>query len=200
MTNNKSRVVIFISGRGSNMEALIKAAEAPDSPYGVVLVLSDKKKAAGLDIAKSHNIPTVVIPRLTKERSKEDYNTLLAETIIPYKPDLVCLAGFMRVVTKEFISHFPGKIINIHPSLLPNFKGLNAQQQAIGAGVSESGCTVHYVNEEVDAGEIIAQAKVPVLPTDTAETLAARILIQEHILYTKVVTALAREEKDSNNN
>ena len=193
MANNsdKFRVVVFISGRGSNFEALAEHIEANNLPIEVCLVLSDKKNAAGLEIAKSKGIETAVVKRRAKEQTTEEFNLALAEVVKPYKPDLIVLAGFMRVLKAEFISVFPNKVINIHPSLLPAFKGLDVQQRAIDAGVKESGCTVHMVVEEVDSGPILGQSAVPVLEDDTADILAARILKTEHKLLPKVVEEIA---------
>lgn len=188
------KIAIFLSGRGSNFKTILKHIEEKSLPIEVCLVLSDKKKAAGLEHAKEAGIPTEVVPRRVKEQSLEEFNFKLAETTLKYQPDLVVLAGFMRVLSSEFISKFENKIINIHPSLLPAYPGLNVQQRAIDAGEKVSGCTVHYVVEEVDAGPIIDQISVPILEGDTAETLAARILEQEHILYPRVVEKLALEK------
>lgn len=187
------RVVVLISGRGSNLRALVKVSETHGCPYRVVKVISDQAKAEGLVFASEKNIPTAVVSRRAKERSSEEFNEELAEVAAQAKPDLIVLAGFMRVVLPNFINRFSGKIINIHPSLLPAFKGLNAQEQAVKASAKVSGCTVHYVVPELDSGPIIAQTEVPLRPNDTAETLAERILVEEHKLLPTVVKQLAKK-------
>lgn len=185
------RVAVLISGRGSNLEALLKASKERHYPAQIVVVLSDQGTAPGLAVAQAANIPTVLVERRSPEQSKGEFNSKIAEALLPYKPDLVLLAGFMRVVSKEFLQHFPARVINIHPSLLPSFRGLHAQAQALAAGVCFAGCTVHYVVEDVDAGPIIAQAVVPVLGDDDEDSLSARILLQEHQLLPAVVYGIA---------
>lgn len=191
-TNAAFRIVVLISGRGSNLEALVRSIKLWKEPIEVAAVVSDKSSAGGLKFAESEGIPTVVVPRLAKERSSEDFNTALADAVEAFTPDLVVLAGFMRIVLPQFISRFPNKIINIHPALLPSFRGLHGQAQALAAGVKLAGCTVHYVIPDVDAGPIIAQAAVPVMPEDSEETLSTRILKREHQLLPAVVHAIAR--------
>jgi len=188
----KLRIAVLVSGRGSNMEALAKAAKSGQLDAKLVVVLSDKQNAAALDIAQNYSIPTEIL-EYNKHSfpSKELYNKALAEVVLKYNPDLVVLAGFMKVLRKEFISVFSDRLINIHPSLLPDFPGLNVQQAAIDAKVAVSGCTVHAVTEEVDSGPIIGRAVVPVFPDDTADKLSARILIEEHKLLPAVVNAIA---------
>lgn len=187
----KTRIVVLISGRGSNLRALQEFAARADAAYEIVAVISDKAKAAGLEFAESEGIPTRHIPRQPKLLSASEFAKSLADCVASFEPDYVVLAGFMRILGEEFISCFPQRIINIHPSLLPAFPGLDVQQQAIDAGVRFSGCSVHLVIPEVDAGRILAQAVVPVLPDDDAELLAARILKQEHKLFPMVLQALA---------
>lgn len=191
------RIVVLLSGRGSNFKALAEALDknhgpSSESPAEIVLVVSDKSDAAGLEIAASRNIPTAVVKREPKKRTNEQFNTALAERVAEVKPDLVVLAGFMRVLTAEFIAAFPERIINIHPSLLPAFRGLNAAAQALESGVKVAGCSVHLVVVEVDAGRILAQAAVPVLPDDDEQRLAARILNEEHRVLPEVVSLLIR--------
>lgn len=190
--NTPFRVAILISGRGSNMEAVLRSVRENSLPVSVVCVLSDRRDAKGLDIAASYGVQTEVVERGTD--SKDEFFLRLTQRTAAYAPDLVVLAGFMRIISPSFLSAFENKVINIHPSLLPKFKGLNAQQQALEAGETESGCTVHFVTPEVDAGAIIAQATVPILPGDTAEALADRILEQEHELLPAVVYALSRNK------
>lgn len=177
---------ILISGRGSNMVALVdavKSGEIPDSE--VAIVISDKPTAPGLDKARERGVETIVVER--RGRTREEHDAEIIGELQKRGVELVCLAGYMRLLSKDFINAFPDRIINIHPSLLPLFPGLNVQQQAIDAGVKTTGCTVHYVNEDLDAGAIILQREVPVLEGDTAETLAARILEQEHGAYVEAV-------------
>lgn len=182
----KKRVGILISGRGSNMQALVEAARAADFPGEVALVLSSKADAEGLSFARKAGIATVVVDQAQAKRdglSREGYDELLHRALTDARVEFVCLAGFMRILSDAFVSKWQGRMINIHPSLLPAFRGLHPQKQALEAGVSVSGCTVHYVVPELDAGPAIAQAEVPVLPGDTVETLSARILEAEHRTY-----------------
>ena len=188
------RLAVLLSGKGSNFRALAEAIRRDSLPIDVVLVISDQSQAAGLKSAEDLGIATTVVRRLPKERSNAEFNSALAEALSEKNPDLIVLAGFMRVLTPELISKFPGRIINIHPSLLPSFKGLHGQRQALDAGVKFSGCTVHVVVEELDSGPILAQAVVPVLAGDTEETLTARILREEHKLLPAVVRALVSGE------
>ena len=184
---------ILISGRGSNMVALIDAVKSGDIPNSeVAIVISDKANAPGIMKARERGVETVVIERAGRSRSEHDAD--LIRELRARGVDLVCLAGYMRLLSKDFIEAFPDKIVNIHPSLLPSFPGLNVQQQAIDHGVKISGCTVHFVNEELDAGPIILQRAVEVRDDDTAETLAQRILEQEHVAYVDAVRRLAAGE------
>ena len=182
----KLKVGILISGRGSNMAALIKAAQASDYPAEIACVISNKENAAGLKTAAGAGIPTMAIShRIYPDR--ESFDRDVSAALEKHGVCLVVLAGFMRIFSSWFPRHWAGRLINIHPSLLPSFKGLHVQQQALDAGVTVSGCTVHLVIPDLDAGPIIAQAAVPVLAGDTEETLSARILRQEHRLYPLVV-------------
>ena len=175
-------IVILISGRGSNMEAVVRALDAEKWPARVAAVISNKADAKGLEFAQSRGIPTAVVP--SKEfASRTEFDAALQETIDRYAPDLVVLAGFMRILTAPFVEHYAGRMLNIHPSLLPLFPGLHTHQQALDAGVAEHGATVHIVTAELDHGPAIAQARVPVLPGDTPDDLAARVLAEEHKLY-----------------
>ncbi len=175
-------IVILISGRGSNMEAVVRALDAEKWPARVAAVISNKADAKGLEFAQSRGIPTAVVP--SKEfASRTEFDAALQETIDRYAPDLVVLAGFMRILTAPFVEHYAGRMLNIHPSLLPLFPGLHTHQQALDAGVLEHGATVHIVTAELDHGPAIAQARVPVLPGDTPDDLAARVLAEEHKLY-----------------
>lgn len=184
------KIGILISGRGSNMVALVDAAksgEIPDSE--VVAVISDNPDAAGLSKARDRGIEALVIER--KGRSREDHDLEIVSALREREVDLVCLAGYMRLLSPEFVNAFPARIVNIHPSLLPSFPGLDAQRQAIDQGVKISGCTVHFVDEFMDSGAIIVQQAVEVRDDDTADTLAARILDREHIAYVEAVKKIA---------
>ena len=182
----KLKVGILISGRGSNMAALIEAARDPSYPAKIACVVSNVASAAGLEIAKQAGIAAVAIPHKDFP-DRESFDRAVSAELEKHDAGLVALAGFMRIQSPWFPQHWAGRIINIHPSLLPAFKGLHVQQQAIDAGARVSGCTVHFVTPELDSGPIIGQAAVPVLAGDTADTLAARILRQEHRLYPLVV-------------
>jgi phosphoribosylglycinamide formyltransferase 1 len=180
------RIGVLLSGRGSNFEALadsVAAGRIPDAQIAVVI--SNREGAPGLERATARGIPSRVIP--SKGIEREAYDRLVVAALEEARVDLVCLAGFMRLLSPYFIAAFPRRILNIHPSLLPAFPGLEAQRQALEYGVQCTGCTVHFVDENLDAGPIVAQAVVPVEPGDTAETLAARILKEEHRIYTEAV-------------
>ena len=181
-SGGKRRVGILISGRGSNMASLIEAVRAPDYPAAIALVISNRPDAAGLARAAEAGIATNVIDHKTYP-DRASFDAALDRTFRAAEIDLVCLAGFMRIFTPEFVEGWSGRMLNIHPSLLPAFKGTHPHAQALAAGVRLHGCTVHFVTPELDSGPIIAQAAVPVLPTDTEDVLAARVLRQEHVLY-----------------
>ena len=187
------RVAILISGRGSNMRALIEAARAPDYPAEIALVISSRPDAEGLAIAQSLGAATELVDqtRFRREhRDREAYDAELHRVLTTANIEFICLAGFMRILSPGFVRQWNGRIINIHPSLLPAFRGLKPQAQALAAGAKISGCTVHYVVPELDAGPAIAQAEVPVLAGDTEETLSARILEAEHRLYASALKKL----------
>ncbi len=180
------RLAILISGRGSNMTALIGAAQSGKIPEAeVALVISDQPSAAGLRRANESGIETLLIER--RGRSREEHDKEIVDALRERQIDLVCLAGYMRILSRDFIDAYRGRILNIHPSLLPSFTGLNAQRQALEHGVKFAGCTVHFVDETLDGGPIIAQRVVPIRKDDTVETLSARILDQEHELYPEAV-------------
>jgi phosphoribosylglycinamide formyltransferase-1 len=181
MTTRK-RVGILISGRGSNMAALIEAARAPDYPAEVVLVVCNRPGAPGLERAQAAGIKTVVIDHKGFP-GREAFDAAVEAALLAEGVDIVCHAGFMRIQSEAFAARWIGRQLNIHPSLLPSFKGLEPQRRALDAGVRISGCTVHFVTPELDSGPIVAQAAVPVLAGDTVETLAERILTAEHRLY-----------------
>jgi phosphoribosylglycinamide formyltransferase-1 len=176
------RIVILISGRGSNMRAVIRAAQNEKWPAQIAAVISNKADATGLAYAAEHGIPCVAISHKDYP-TREDFDIALQSKIDSFAPDLVVLAGFMRVLTTPLVTHYAGRMLNIHPSLLPSFVGLATHRQALAAGVKLHGATVHFVTAELDHGPIVAQAAVPVLEDDTEETLAARVLEQEHIIY-----------------
>lgn len=186
----RKRVAVFISGGGSNMLALAKACEAADFPAEIVAVLSDKPEAGGLAKAKALGIPALAFERRAYG-SKAEHEAAILAALAEIKPDIICLAGYMRLVSADFIRPYEGRMINIHPSLLPNFPGLHTHQRALEAGHAQAGCTVHFVTEGMDEGPTIAQGAVPVLSGDTAETLAARILTVEHQLYPLALKQLA---------
>jgi len=187
----KTKVGILVSGRGSNMEAILKASKSNIFNAEVVLVLSDKADAPALEIAKASKVPTVFLdPKDFPAR--EDYDKALVDQLNKAKVGLVCLAGYMRIVTPVFLKAFPNRIMNIHPALLPSFKGLHGQKQAFDYGVKVAGCTVHFVSEEPDSGPIIAQAAVEVQEDDTVETLSTRILEEEHKIFPQAVPLFAQ--------
>ena len=171
----KLKLCVLISGRGSNLQSLIDACADDNYPAKVVLVISNVDKVPGLERAKAAGIQTLVFDKKTFKNSK-DLDSAMNEAIEPFNVNLICLAGYMRILSDNFVDHWQDRMINIHPSLLPSFKGLNVQQRAIDAGVRFSGCTVHYVRRDMDTGPIIVQAVVPVLNNDDSETLEARIL------------------------
>jgi phosphoribosylglycinamide formyltransferase-1 len=189
-------IVILISGGGSNMAAIVKTAtrEAWRDKFGaqVVAVISNKPEAAGLDFAKKQGIANAVVNH-TGFGSRQDFDLALMQHIDAFEPTLVVLAGFMRILTPAFVSHYAGRLVNIHPSLLPAFTGLNTHQRAIDAGCQFAGASVHHVTAELDVGPILAQAVVPILPTETAESLAAKVLSQEHMLYPKAIAQLIQK-------
>lgn len=184
------RVVALISGRGSNLRALLEADYPHHAPVEFVRVISNKADAAGLRIAAEYGVPTEVLEH-RQFPDRAGFDAALAARIDAWRPDIVVLAGFMRVLTTDFVRHYANRLINVHPALLPAFPGLDTHARALAAGVKLHGCSVHFVTPEVDAGPIIAQAAVPVLADDTPDSLAARVLRQEHLLYPRVLRWLA---------
>jgi phosphoribosylglycinamide formyltransferase-1 len=178
----KRRVAILISGRGSNMASLIEAAKAPDYPAEIALVVSNIPGAPGLERAAAEGVATAVVDHKTYPE-REAFERALDRALTAHGAEILCLAGFMRILTPWFINRWIGRMLNIHPSLLPLFKGLHTHRRALEEGVRIHGCTVHYVTPELDSGPIIAQAAVPVLPSDTENALSARVLRQEHVIY-----------------
>lgn len=168
------------------MEAVVRAAQAEQWPARIVAVISNKADAGGLAFAQSHGIATAVVAN-KDFASRAQFDAALQQQIDSYAPDLVVLAGFMRILTPDFVAHYEGRLLNIHPSLLPLFPGLHTHQQALDAGQTVHGATVHFVTAELDHGPVVAQASVPVLPDDTETTLAARVLVQEHQLYPRAI-------------
>jgi phosphoribosylglycinamide formyltransferase-1 len=193
MTQKTKNIVVLISGAGSNMVALIRAAQQEnwEGLLGarVVAVISNKPGAEGLALAQALGVATQVLDHKGFE-SRSAFDAALQTLINAHQPALVVLAGFMRILTPGFVAHYAGRMVNIHPSLLPAFTGLNTHQRAIDAGCLEAGATVHLVTADLDHGQILAQAAVPVLPGDSAETLAARVLVQEHLIYPQAIKAL----------
>jgi len=179
-------IVILISGRGSNMEAVVRAAQAEQWPARIAAVISNRADAQGLVFAAEHGIATAVVAN-KDYASREQFDAALQAVIDGFAPDLVVLAGFMRILTPPFVEHYAGRMLNIHPSLLPLFPGMATHRQALEAGVTEHGATVHFVTAELDHGPAVASAVVPVLPGDTEESLSARVLVQEHLLYPRAI-------------
>ncbi len=180
------RIVILISGRGSNMEAILRAAVAEQWSANIVAVISNKAGAGGLKTAEDAGIPAVTLEHRSFP-DRDSFDRALAEAIDRFEPDLVVLAGFMRILTAGFVQHYHGRLLNIHPSLRPSLPGLATHQQALGAGVKFHGATVHFVTPELDHGPIVEQAVVPVLEDDTEDLLARRVLEQEHVIYPRAV-------------
>ena len=179
------RLGILISGRGSNFEAIAANVAAGELDAEIAVVISNRAEARGLETALARGLNAVCLP--SKGLDREVYDRMLAAELHRHRADLVCLAGFMRLLSAGFIREFPDRILNIHPSLLPSFPGLDAQHQALAHGVKITGCTVHFVDENLDAGPIVIQAAVPVLDLDTEESLSARILKQEHRIYSEAI-------------
>jgi phosphoribosylglycinamide formyltransferase-1 len=194
-SRSKARLVILISGRGSNMRSIVEAANQGQLDVDIAVVISNRPDAAGLEYAQQAGIDARVIDHKLYD-SRESFDAAMAEVIDSYQPDFVILAGFMRILTADFVEHFAGRLINIHPSLLPKFKGLHTHQRAIEAGETEHGASVHFVTAELDDGPVILQAKVPVLADDDADTLAARVLEQEHLLYPAAIQKLVSQQTE----
>ncbi len=185
-------IVILISGRGSNLEAILQAKKTMNLPVEIRAVIANRADAAGLSIAAAHHVPQRVIDH-KNFASRDEFDDALADVIDEYQPDLIVLAGFMRVLGADFITRFSNRIVNIHPSLLPAFPGLHTHRQALATGVKIHGATVHIVTAELDSGPIICQAAVPVFADDTEPKLAARVLAQEHIIYPQAIAWLAAD-------
>ena len=191
MTAAKLPIVVLISGSGSNLQAIIDAAN-DDLPVEIKAVISNKSDAYGLQRAERADITTEVVDH-TLFDSRQAFDTELSRVIDQYQPALVVLAGFMRILTDDFVKHYEGRMLNIHPSLLPKYKGTNTHARAIEAGDSEAGCSVHLVTTELDSGPVLLQAKVAVIEGDTAETLAARVLEEEHRIYPEAIRLMTKQ-------
>jgi formyltetrahydrofolate-dependent phosphoribosylglycinamide formyltransferase len=189
----RKRVAVLISGRGSNMSALIAAAKAPGYPAEIVGVFSNNPEAPGLTAASVEGIPTTALSHKAYA-GKPEFEAAMNAVLEGWETDIICLAGFMRLLSADFCTRWAGRLINIHPSLLPRHKGLHTHEQALADGSAEHGCTVHFVTPGMDEGPTILQANVPVLPGDTPDILAARVLIEEHKLYPRALAMLARGE------
>jgi phosphoribosylglycinamide formyltransferase 1 len=187
----RHRTAVLISGRGSNMESLIAAAAAPDFPAEIVLVLSNNPDAGGLATAAVAGIPTHAIDHRPFGKDRAAHEAKIDAALRGADVEIVCLAGYMRLLSPYLVSRWAGRMLNIHPSLLPELKGLHTHARAIEAGHAEHGCTVHLVTEDLDSGPIVAQARIPVLPSDTPESLAARVLVEEHRLYPEALRHFA---------
>ena len=190
MGKKRINLAVFISGRGSNLQSIIQACAADDFPAQMAVVISNRPDALGLERAQRAGIATHLVDH-QNFNSREEFEEALLATLAPYDIDLICLAGFMRILTPVFTSQWDGRFINIHPSLLPDYKGLNTHERVLKDGKSESGCTVHYVVPDLDSGPIILQKRVSVFVDDTPDTLAARILEQEHIAYPEAIKMVA---------
>ncbi len=193
MPSEKFKLAVLVSGRGSNLQAIIDSIEKNNLPAEISLILSNVPDAYALQRGKKHGLESVFLdPK--KFSKRDDYEKRMIELLQTKSIDLVCLAGFMRILGKKFIEAFSGKIINIHPSLLPAFPGLNVQKRALEHGAKFSGCTVHFVNEEVDGGAIILQAVVPILDDDDVQSLSDKILEQEHIIYPEAIRLIVEDK------
>ncbi len=191
-------IVILISGRGSNMEAVVHAAKAEQWPARIAAVISNKADAKGLEFAAAQGIPTAVVSN-KDYASREAFDAALQATIDRFAPDLVVLAGFMRILTAPFVAHYEGRMLNIHPSLLPLYPGLHTHQAALDAGDQRHGATVHFVTAELDHGPVVAMAEIDIVPGDTPDTLAARLLVQEHKLYPHAIRLFIEERLSIDN-
>ena len=191
--NLSLRLVVLISGNGSNLQAIIDSIESKNLPAQIVAVISNKTDAYGLERAKKAGIEQHVLSH-KNYNSREDFDIALKELIDSFQPDLVILAGFMRILSDEFVHHYSQKMMNVHPSLLPNYKGLNTHQRVLDAGDKEHGCSVHFVTPELDDGPVILQAKITVDANDTAESLAKKVHQQEHIIYPEAIRLFAENK------
>ncbi|MCW1384001.1 phosphoribosylglycinamide formyltransferase [Novosphingobium sp. KCTC 2891] len=187
----RAKVAVLISGSGTNMAALLYASRLPDCPYEIVLVASNKPEAAGLRLAEAEGVRTFALPH--KGMSREEHDAAMEAEVLASGARFIALAGYMRILSEEFVARWDGRMVNIHPSLLPRYTGLHTHQRAIDAGDSHGGCTVHLVTADLDEGPVLGQVPVAIQPGDTADTLAARVLIAEHQLYSRCLAALAAQ-------
>lgn len=192
MSRRRRKVGVLISGRGSNMSALIQAAKAPDYPAEIALVISNKPEAGGLAVARAEGVEALAIDSKAFGKDREAHERAMDAALRNAGVEVVCLAGYMRLLTSGFVDSWHDRILNIHPSLLPDFKGLNTHARALAAGAAEAGCTVHMVTSELDEGPILGQARVPVLSSDDEQALASRVLAEEHRLYPRCLAAFCR--------
>lgn len=199
MSSAMPTVVILISGSGSNLQAIIDATKSGYCPVNIAAVISNRPDVKGLERARQANIPGLVIDH-TRFAGREAFEQTLRKQIDTYHPDLIVLAGFMRILTHDFVEHYLGRLINIHPALLPDFPGLNTHERALESAVKEHGASVHFVTTEVDGGPVILQASVPVEAKDTAKQLAARVLQQEHLIYPLAIKWFAEKRLKFDNN
>ncbi len=199
MSSATPSVVILVSGSGSNLQAIIDAGNTGECPIHIAAVISNRPDVKGLERAANTGIATAVIDH-TQFKDREDFDQALVKQIDLYQPDLVVLAGFMRILTRDFVGHYTGRLINIHPALLPDFPGLDTHERAIESGVQQHGASVHFVTTEVDGGPIILQASVPVENDDTPEKLAQRVLQQEHLIYPLAIKWFAEKRLRLDNN
>lgn len=190
MAGRPLNLAILVSGRGSNMDALVTACADPAFPARISVVISNRPDALALAKAAAAGIATDIVDH-TLYKTKADFEGALGEALAAHDVDLICLAGFMRLLSADFVNRWPDRIVNIHPSLLPAYKGLHTHERALADGVAEAGCTVHFVRPAMDDGPVIVQKSVPVLPGDTADSLAARVLAQEHIAYPEAIRLIA---------
>jgi phosphoribosylglycinamide formyltransferase-1 len=193
--NDKLSVLILISGRGSNMQAILDACKDDRFPAYVCAVISNVDGAGGLEKAEAQGVPVHTVAS-KGFADKSEFEEALLDVVRDYQPDLICLAGFMRILSEGFIRQWPDKILNIHPSLLPDYKGLDVYRRVLADKKSESGCSVHYVVPDVDAGPVLVQKRVPIQPDDTEDTLALRILAQEHVAYPEAIEHVAKQILD----
>ncbi len=187
----KIKTAVFISGRGSNLGNLLKAQSEEKCSYESKLVVSNNAEAGGLKLAQDHGVPSAIFPNAWYKGRRQAQEESIHSLLVEQKIELIALAGYMRILTSWFVERWENRILNIHPSLLPAYPGLNTHQRALEAGDKEHGCTVHLVTAELDAGPIILQAKVPVLPNDTEDSLGARVLVQEHLIYPRALSLVA---------
>lgn len=191
---DRAKVAVFISGSGTNMAALLYASRADDCPYEVVLVLSNNPEASGLKLAQAEGVATFCLPH--KGMARADHDAAMEAQVVAAGAQVIALAGYMRILSPEFVGRWEGRMLNIHPSLLPKYKGLHTHERAIAAGDSHGGCTVHLVTAELDDGPVLGQIPVAILPGDSAETLAARVLFAEHQLYSRVLARFVLRSRD----